>query len=91
MFRERSEIISFSKDDLERLVRYMAQQQIVGHLFIGKFGEQEIRWRHDGGVDVITKYVQGGWEDIPKPEHQYGAQIAHLEQQPDESKPKRKK
>jgi hypothetical protein len=66
MFRERSEIISFSKDDLERLVRYMAQQQIVGHLFIGKFGEQEIRWRNDGGVDVITKYVQGGWEDIPK-------------------------
>jgi hypothetical protein len=66
MFRERSEIISFSKDDLERLVRYMAQQQIVGHLFIGKFGEQEVRWRNDGGVDVITKYVQGGWEDVPR-------------------------
>lgn len=70
MFRERSEIISFTKDDLERLIRFMAQQQIVGHLFIGKFGEQEIRWRDDGGVDVITKYVQGSWDDIPKPEHE---------------------
>jgi hypothetical protein len=66
MFRERSEIISFTKDDLERLVRYMAQQQIVGHLFIGKFGEQAVAWRADGGVDVITKYVQGGWEDVPR-------------------------
>jgi hypothetical protein len=66
MYRERSEIVSFSKDDLERFVRYMAQQQIMGNLFIGKFNEQMIQWRNDGGVDVITKYVQGGWEDLPK-------------------------
>lgn len=84
MFRERSEIIAFSKDDLERLVRYMAQQQIVGHLFIGKFGEQDVRWRGDGGVDVVTKYVQGSWEDIPKgPEQEQSVLI--------ESKPKKKR
>jgi hypothetical protein len=87
MFRERSEIISFSKDDLERLVRFMAQQQIVGHLFIGKFGEQEVRWRQDGGVDVITKYVQGGWEDIPKPDQEKHERLAAPEP---ESKKKRK-
>jgi hypothetical protein len=66
MFRERSEIISYTKDDIERICRYMAQQHIIGHMFIGKFGEQEVRWRPDGGVEVITKYVQGGWEDVPQ-------------------------
>lgn len=65
MLRERSEIISFSKDDLERLVRYMAQQQITGHLSIGKMGEQKVKWNGDGGVEVVTKYVQGDYEDLP--------------------------
>jgi hypothetical protein len=65
MYRERSEIISYSKDDIERIVRHIAQQQIIGHLFIGKFGEQEVRWNGDGGVDVITSYRQGGYEDLP--------------------------
>jgi len=65
MQRERSEIIVYTKDDLERIVRHMAQMQIIGHLFIGKFGEQEIRWNVDGGVEVITKYLQGGYEDLP--------------------------
>jgi hypothetical protein len=75
MFRERSEIIYFTKDDLERFVRSMANQQIIGHLFIGKFGEQEVRWRNDGGVDVITKYAQGSWEDIPKHPEQPAEQL----------------
>jgi hypothetical protein len=65
MYRERSEIISFTKDDIERIVRHMAQQQIIGHLFIGKFGEQLVQWNAAGGVDVITKYAQGSWEDLP--------------------------
>jgi hypothetical protein len=68
MYRERSEIISFTKDDIERIVRHMAQQQIIGHLFIGKFGEQLVQWNNAGGVDVITKYAQGGWEDLPATE-----------------------
>jgi hypothetical protein len=65
MLRERSEIIVYTKDDLERIVRHMAQMQITGHLFIGKFGEQEIRWNGDGSVEVITKYIQGTYEDLP--------------------------
>jgi hypothetical protein len=65
MYRERSEIISFTKDDIEKIVRHMAQQQIIGHLFIGKFGEQLVQWNSAGGVDVVTKYVQGSWEDLP--------------------------
>jgi hypothetical protein len=69
MYRERSEIISFTKDDLEKIVRHMAQQQIVGHLFIGKFGEQLVQWNSAGGIDVITKYAQGNWEDLPATEH----------------------
>lgn len=68
MMRERSEIISFTRDDLERIVRHISQQQIIGHLFIGKFGEQEVRWTSEGGVEVITKYLQGGYEDLPRPE-----------------------
>lgn len=66
MLRERSEIIGFTKDDLERIVRHISQQQISGHLFIGKFGEQEVRWLADGGVEVITRYAQGGFEDLPQ-------------------------
>lgn len=70
MLRERSEIIAFSKDDIERIVRYMAQQQIIGHMFIGKLGEQTIRWTEDGGVEVITKYIQGDYTDLPQAEPQ---------------------
>jgi hypothetical protein len=67
MQRERSEIISYTKDDLERIVRHLAQMQIVGHLFIGKMGEQQVVWNGStGGVDVITKYVEGTWEDLPQ-------------------------
>jgi hypothetical protein len=69
MYRERSEIISFTKDDIEKIVRHMAQQQIIGHLFIGKFGEQLIQWNSNGGVDVITKYAQGSWDDLPAEQH----------------------
>jgi hypothetical protein len=68
MYRERSEIISFTKDDIEKIVRHMAQQQIIGHLFIGKFGEQLVQWNAAGGVDVVTKYAQGNWEDLPATE-----------------------
>jgi hypothetical protein len=77
MYRERSEIISFTKDDIERIVRHVAQQQIVGHLFIGKFGEQTVQWNGDGGVDVITKYVQGGVEDLPQIEHTSQPKLKH--------------
>lgn len=66
MLRERSEIIRFNRDDIERIVRYMAQAQIVGPLFIGKFGEQTVRWLPDNGVEVITTYQQGGIEDLPR-------------------------
>jgi hypothetical protein len=65
MLRERSEIISYSKDDIERIIRYLSQQQLTGQLFIGKFGEQQIKWNDDGGVEVITKYTEGGYEDLP--------------------------
>jgi hypothetical protein len=67
MLRERSEIISFSRDDLERLVREIAKHKIIGSLFIGKFGEPEVRWTDDGGVEVITRYTQGSWEEITEP------------------------
>lgn len=65
MLRERSEIIKFSRDDLERLVRYMAQSQIIGPLFVGKMGNQTVQWLQDGGIEVVTTYQQGGIEDLP--------------------------
>jgi hypothetical protein len=81
MMRERSEIISYSKDDLERILRHLSQQQIVGHFFIGKFGEQKIRWLGEGGVEVITKYVEGDFDDLPPKQLELSA----------EDKPKGKK
>jgi len=69
MMRARSEVITFNLDDLEKVVRHMAQSQIAGSLFIGKFGEQAVRWLPDGGVEVITTYVQGEFDDIrPTPQ-----------------------
>jgi len=65
MMRARSEVITFNRDDLEKVVRHMAQSQIAGSLFIGKFGDQQVRWMPDGGVEVITSYVQGTFDDLP--------------------------
>lgn len=65
MLRERSEIISFSRDDIERIVRYVAKERIVGSLFIGKFGEQSVRWLADGGIEVITRHQEGDLHDLP--------------------------
>ena len=65
MIRERSEVITFARDDIERVLRHVAMQQIVGSMFIGKFGEQIVRWMPDGGVEVITRYQQGDLSDLP--------------------------
>ena len=67
MLRERTELIAFSRDDLERLVRYASMNRITGNMFIGKFGEQSVRWTADGGIEVITKYVEGDLNDLPPP------------------------
>lgn len=67
MNRERSESIEFSRDDLERLVRYLAQSQISGPPFVGKFGDQRVQWMPDGSVHVITTYQQSSFDEIPAP------------------------
>lgn len=63
--RERSEVITLSRDDIERIVRYVAKERIVGSMFLGKFGEQSVRWTADGGVEVITTYQEGDLADLP--------------------------
>src|SRR5262245_55004162 len=71
MIRQRREIISFTRDDIERIVRQIAHAQIVGSLFIGKFHEQSIRWTVEGGVEVITRFEQGDIDDLaPQPNDQ---------------------
>ena len=70
MIRYRSEVVRFTRDDIERLVRYMAQTQIAGNpLFVGKFNEQIIRWLPDESVEVISTYEQGTFEDLPRLKH----------------------
>ena len=64
MMKERSEIVSFHRDDIERIVRYIAKQQLGGGVFIGKFGEQSVRWDADGGIEVVTKYQEGDFTDV---------------------------
>ena len=64
MLKERSEIVAFNRDDIERIVRYIAKQQLGGGVFIGKFGEQNIRWDADGGIEVVTKYQEGDFADV---------------------------
>ena len=65
MMRERSESIAFNRDDIERMVRHVAKQQIAGSMWIGKMGDQLVRWTADGGVEVITKYQEGDMSDLP--------------------------
>lgn len=69
MLRERSEVIAFDRTDIERIVRYVAKQRIIGEMFIGKAGEQLVRWTDDGGVEVITKFMEGDVADLPPPLH----------------------
>jgi hypothetical protein len=66
MIRTRSEVITFSRDDLEKVARHMAQSQIAGSSFVGKFGEQSARWLPDGSIEVTTTYVQGSYDDLPQ-------------------------
>ena len=65
MIRERHETIAFSRDDIERIVRHIAKQQITDSSFLGKFGEQFVRWTGDGGIEVISTYQGGSLEDVP--------------------------
>jgi hypothetical protein len=64
MLRERSEIVNFSRDDIERIVRYIAKQQLAG-TYVGKFGEQTARWLADGSIEVSTTIQEGDLADIP--------------------------
>ena len=66
MIRARSEAITFNRDDLEKVARHMAQSQIAGSNFVGKFGEQTARWLPDGSIEVVTTYVQGSYEELPE-------------------------
>jgi hypothetical protein len=68
MLRERREVIFFSRDDLEKILRNVAQMQIVGSMFIGRFGEQVVRWDENGNAEVITSYHQGDLSDLPLPQ-----------------------
>lgn len=76
MIRARSEAITFNRDDLEKVARHMAQTQIAGSSFVGKFGEQSARWLPDGSIEVTTTYVQGDFEELPQLVEQPQAQIS---------------
>ena len=65
MIRERSELIQFSRDDIERIIRYVAKNRVADSLFVSKFGEQEVRWLPDGGMHVFTKFQEGDFADLP--------------------------
>jgi hypothetical protein len=67
MQRERSEVVRFTRDDLEKIVRSLAQAAVAGPLFVGKFGEQQVHWREDGAIDVISTYRQASFEEMATP------------------------
>ena len=62
--RKRSEVMSFSREDLERIVKYLAKAEIVGSLFIGEFFEQQVHWSDNGNCKVVTDYQEGSWKDL---------------------------
>lgn len=68
MQRERTEVTSFSRTELERLACAITKTQIVGSLFIGEFHEQTVEWSKDGSISVMTRYSPGGWSELPAPE-----------------------
>jgi hypothetical protein len=62
--RNRKEIIDFSRDDLEHIAKQMAKLRIIGDLFVGRIIDQEVIWRTDERLSVITTYVEGNLTEI---------------------------
>lgn len=53
----RTEHIRFSREDLEHIIKWHAKARLIGAMYVGFIGDQELRWNTDGSVEVFTKHV----------------------------------
>ena len=57
METSRTELTVFSKLELERMAKFAAKTRLAGSgMYFGNIGEQLVRWREDGGLDIITHH-----------------------------------
>lgn len=55
--KERTEYVRYTRADLEELVKCGAKLRLIGSIYRGSIGEQEVRWSDDGSVEVLTKHT----------------------------------
>ena len=69
--REVREIHEFSREQLEKLVKYNAKLAIVGGMYVGEFRDQTVEWRDDGSAVVTTVHTPSesrpGWQEGRRP------------------------
>jgi YD repeat-containing protein len=46
----------FDRDQIEQTLKFAARSKLVGRIYVGRIGEQEVRWLDDGSVEVLTHH-----------------------------------
>ena len=57
MSRKISENHTFTKSEIEYMLKYHARGKIIGSCYEGEFGEQSLTWNTDGSATVITEHT----------------------------------
>ncbi len=54
---KRTELVHYTKIDLEMMAKFAAMSRLVGVMYVGTIGEQTVRWLPDGTCEVLTEHT----------------------------------
>ena len=54
---ERVEYVRYTRHDLALMAKWNARAQLIGPIYFGHIGEQEVRWRDDDSVEILTHHT----------------------------------
>jgi len=54
---ERVEYRRYTKTDIENALKFNAQLALIGTVYYGVIGEQEVRWCEDGSIEIFTHHT----------------------------------
>lgn len=67
MARVITEQKTFSREQLEAVAKFSAQNEIVdGCFYVGEFQGQTASWNPDGSLTIVTRHVPGSLEEFKK-------------------------
>ena len=79
-----TEYTLYSRDGIEEILRNCAVLKLIGNMYVGKIGKQEVRWLEDGSVEVLTHHVPGtlppATEQPPRKKRRYQRKAAHKQE-----------